>query len=141
MLMRAASHVAGIRRVALLDFDVHHGNGTQACVGGTVPSLATYAFQTPLSSGSQVFPLYKPWRDFDDAENILFARFSILSAAACASASLVLAIPHARLCCLHAYDRSCCRRLPWRLPAGGEDDGACRRDCMPWEAVGCGAAG
>ena len=65
---------AGIRRVALLDFDVHHGNGTQACVGNTVPSLATYAFQTPLSRGSQVFPLFKPWLDFDDAEHILFAR-------------------------------------------------------------------
>ena len=65
---------AGIRRVALLDFDVHHGNGTQACVGNTVPSLASYAFQTPLSKGSQVFPRYKPWVDFDDADNILFAR-------------------------------------------------------------------
>jgi hypothetical protein len=60
--------------VALLDFDVHHGNGTQACVGNTVPSLASYAFQTPLSKGSQVFPRYKPWVDFDDADNILFAR-------------------------------------------------------------------
>ena len=60
--------------MALLDFDVHHGNGTQACVGNTVPSLASYAFQTPLSKGSQVFPRYKPWADFDDADKILFAR-------------------------------------------------------------------
>ena len=68
------SAVAGIWRVALLDFDVHHGNGTQACVGNTVPSLASYSFQTPLSKGSQVFPRFKPWVDFDDADNILFAR-------------------------------------------------------------------
>ncbi|BDA44253.1 probable type-2 histone deacetylase 2 at C-terminar half [Coccomyxa sp. Obi] len=64
---------AGIRRVALLDFDVHHGNGTQACIGNTVPSLASYAFHTPLSKGSQTFPQYKPWRDFDDPDNIFFA--------------------------------------------------------------------
>ena len=70
---------AGIKRVALLDFDVHHGNGTQACIGNTVPSLATYAFLTPLSKGSQIFPQYKPWLDFSDAENILFARFAPIS--------------------------------------------------------------
>ncbi|KAK9916049.1 hypothetical protein WJX75_007812 [Coccomyxa subellipsoidea] len=63
----------GIQRVALLDFDVHHGNGTQACIGNTVPSLAHYPFVTPLSSGSQTFPRYKPWMDFDDPDNIFFA--------------------------------------------------------------------
>jgi hypothetical protein len=29
---------AGIQRVAILDFDVHHGNGTQAVVANTQPS-------------------------------------------------------------------------------------------------------
>ena len=65
---------AGIRRVALLDFDVHHGNGTQACVGGAVPGVAKYSFKTPTSEGVQTFPVFRPWLDFDDAENILFAR-------------------------------------------------------------------
>ncbi len=60
--------------MALLDFDVHHGNGTQACIGNTVPTLANYNFQTPLSQGSQTFPKYKPWRDTDDPDNIFFAR-------------------------------------------------------------------
>jgi len=60
--------------VALLDFDVHHGNGTQACIGNTVPSLASYSFHTPVSKGSQTFPQYKPWLDFDDPDNIFFAR-------------------------------------------------------------------
>ncbi|KAK9837158.1 hypothetical protein WJX81_006872 [Elliptochloris bilobata] len=63
----------GIRRVALLDFDVHHGNGTQACVGGAVPGVAKYSFKTPTSEGVQTFPVFRPWLDFDDADNILFA--------------------------------------------------------------------
>lgn len=29
---------SGIKRVAILDFDVHHGNGTQACVANVVPA-------------------------------------------------------------------------------------------------------
>ena len=28
-----------IKKVAILDFDVHHGNGTEACVRNLVPSL------------------------------------------------------------------------------------------------------
>ena len=101
---------AGIRRVALLDFDVHHGNGTQACVGNTVPSLATYSFQTPLSSGSQVFPLYKPWRDFDDADHILFARWGPLQLLDSLCTSLSSHPPHtyaafmSALCMLRFHD-------------------------------------
>ena len=60
--------------MALLDFDVHHGNGTQACVGGAVPGVAKYSFKTPTSEGVQTFPVFRPWLDFDDADNILFAR-------------------------------------------------------------------
>lgn len=41
----------GIHRVALLDFDVHHGNGTQACVAATVPTLKTQRFSTPVAEG------------------------------------------------------------------------------------------
>ena len=60
--------------MALLDFDVHHGNGTQACVAGAVPGIAKYSFKTPTSEGVQSFPVFRPWLDFDDADNILFAR-------------------------------------------------------------------
>ncbi|KAL3144011.1 hypothetical protein ABBQ32_003818 [Trebouxia sp. C0010 RCD-2024] len=70
--MNAHRH-AGIRRVALLDFDVHHGNGTEACVRETAPSLRKFSFKTPFSEGSQTFPVYSPWLDTDDADNILFA--------------------------------------------------------------------
>ncbi|KAK2080039.1 hypothetical protein QBZ16_002435 [Prototheca wickerhamii] len=46
----------GVRRVALLDFDVHHGNGTEACVVRAAPSLLRVPFQTPFSEGVQSFP-------------------------------------------------------------------------------------
>ena len=69
---------AGIKKVALLDFDVHHGNGTQACIRNTASGLATYTFETPCSKGLQEFPTWKPWLDSSDAENIFFARSASL---------------------------------------------------------------
>lgn len=69
---------AGIKKVALLDFDVHHGNGTQACIRNTAPGLATHTFETPYSKGLQEFPTWKPWLDSSDAENIFFARSASL---------------------------------------------------------------
>ena len=65
---------AGIRKVAILDFDVHHGNGTQACVASTLPHTRSVTFRTPFSTGTQTFPLFRPWLDVDDFQNILFAR-------------------------------------------------------------------
>ncbi|MEW5318555.1 MAG: hypothetical protein WDW38_009769 [Sanguina aurantia] len=64
---------AGIRRVAILDFDVHHGNGTQAVVMNTVPSTQRVAFSTPFAAGGMEFPTYKPWLGVEDASNIFFA--------------------------------------------------------------------
>ena len=64
----------GIRRVAILDFDVHHGNGTQACMAATQPHMRSIDFVTPFSRGTQTFPVYRPWLDWDDAQNLLFAR-------------------------------------------------------------------
>ncbi len=64
--------------MALLDFDVHHGNGTQACIRNTAPSLTTHRFETPYSKGLQEFPVWKPWLDSSDPENIFFARFATL---------------------------------------------------------------
>ncbi len=63
-----------MKRVAIIDFDVHHGNGTEACVGNTVPTIAKHHFKTPFSEGSQAFPTYKPWLGASDRENIFFAR-------------------------------------------------------------------
>lgn len=65
---------AGIKKVAILDFDVHHGNGTQACVSSTVPHVRTIDFSTPFSRGVQEFPIYRPWLGEHDVDNIFFAR-------------------------------------------------------------------
>lgn len=64
---------AGIRKVAILDFDVHHGNGTEACVTNTAASLDTFEFATPYGKGTQTFPVYKPWFDESDKECVFFA--------------------------------------------------------------------
>lgn len=64
---------AGVKKVAILDFDVHHGNGTEACVANTAPSLDTFEFATPYGKGTQTFPVYKPWCDESDKDNVFFA--------------------------------------------------------------------
>ncbi|KAK9809002.1 hypothetical protein WJX72_007747 [[Myrmecia] bisecta] len=64
---------AGIKKVAILDFDVHHGNGTQACVSAVMPTSHRVPFSTPFSKGVQEFTVYRPWMGEGDADNILFA--------------------------------------------------------------------
>lgn len=59
--------------MAILDFDVHHGNGTRACVSNTVPGTLRVPFTTPLSEGMHVYHTYAPWFDVDDDDNVLFA--------------------------------------------------------------------
>ena len=66
---------AGIGKVALLDFDVHHGNGTQACVGRVVPQIVQYPVATPLCEGALRFQSFHPWFGEKDSQNILFARY------------------------------------------------------------------
>lgn len=64
---------AGIKRVALLDFDVHHGNGTEAIVANTAPRTQRFPFSTPLSEGVVVHQTWQPWLGEDDEDNIFFA--------------------------------------------------------------------
>jgi len=59
--------------VAILDFDVHHGNGTRACVSNTAPGKLQVPFSTPMSEGVHIYNTYQPWFDTDDDDNILFA--------------------------------------------------------------------
>lgn len=66
---------AGIKKVALLDFDVHHGNGTQACVGRVVPQIVQYPVATPLCEGALRLQSFHPWFGEQDSQNILFARY------------------------------------------------------------------
>lgn len=59
--------------MAILDFDVHHGNGTRACVSNTAPGKLQVPFTTPMSEGVHIYNTYQPWFDTDDDDNILFA--------------------------------------------------------------------
>jgi acetoin utilization deacetylase AcuC-like enzyme len=80
-----------VKRVAILDFDVHHGNGTEAIVRNLRPSVRSVDCRGPwhspgLSLSNQTSGLqlglqrlegsavsYKPWADDEDAENVFFA--------------------------------------------------------------------
>lgn len=66
-------HRSAIQRLAILDFDVHHGNGTEAILQRVVPTKKTIFFSTPYSEGTQVFPLWSPWLDDGDRDHIFFA--------------------------------------------------------------------
>ncbi len=49
---RHAQHAHGVMRVAILDFDVHHGNGTQACVVDDPTIFYASTHQSPLYPGT-----------------------------------------------------------------------------------------
>ena len=50
-----------VGRVVIFDFDVHHGNGTEAIVRSVAPSLETMSI--PFSGGKLTIdlPSYQPW--------------------------------------------------------------------------------
>ena len=63
----------GVTRVAILDFDVHHGNGTEACIRNLVPTQRVVKNEIPgVGIFQLVTPSYKPWLDKHDPENIFF---------------------------------------------------------------------
>lgn len=62
----------GINKVAILDFDVHHGNGTEEIVRQLVPHSVALRYETPYGEGRHVVHQYKPWRSADDADNVFF---------------------------------------------------------------------
>lgn len=47
-----AQYVRGLERVAILDFDVHHGNGTEACIGGQSGVFFASTHEFPLFPGT-----------------------------------------------------------------------------------------
>ncbi len=49
---RHAQAAHGVERVAIVDFDVHHGNGTQACVEADATILYASSHQWPLYPGT-----------------------------------------------------------------------------------------
>ena len=54
---RHALEQHGLERVAIVDFDVHHGNGTEDIIAGDKRILMVSFFQHPLYPGSGVVPL------------------------------------------------------------------------------------
>ena len=54
---RHALDVRGIRRVAIVDFDVHHGNGTEDIIAGDERVLMVSIFQHPLYPFSGAVPM------------------------------------------------------------------------------------
>lgn len=61
-----------IKKVAIVDFDVHHGNGTEETVRWLKPGLDTEEYYNDSSFGTMYVPRYKPWFGEDDADNVLF---------------------------------------------------------------------
>lgn len=65
-------HVIG--KVAIIDFDIHHGNGTEAIVRGL---RQPKTIQIPLNftglTGNLEMHAYHPWLDRNDADNVFFA--------------------------------------------------------------------
>jgi acetoin utilization deacetylase AcuC-like enzyme len=59
-----------IKRVAIIDFDIHHGNGTEAIVRNLIPHEEKMPL--PASWAPVSFTSYKPWLDERDAENVFF---------------------------------------------------------------------
>ncbi len=66
-----------VDKVAILDFDVHHGNGTEAIVRNLTPQTREIEMKmvgAGMLHGSKIsFESYKPWRDDSDHENVFFA--------------------------------------------------------------------
>lgn len=69
---RATYGGAGVKRVAIFDFDVHHGNGTEAAVRNLRPHTTTTEVPLPMGSLSFNTASYKPWLDSSDGENVMF---------------------------------------------------------------------
>ena len=75
-------------RIAIVDFDIHHGNGTEACVRALTPQLVTLpsvdssvmqgtacagVLQEQHQAAARQELRYKPWLDERDAECVFFA--------------------------------------------------------------------
>jgi acetoin utilization deacetylase AcuC-like enzyme/ankyrin repeat protein len=61
-----------ITRVAIVDFDVHHGNGTDAIVRNLTPNQIKTNIETSFATGKLSSWSYKPWLDEEDIKNVLF---------------------------------------------------------------------
>ena len=65
-------HRRTIKRVAIIDFDVHHGNGTEECVRWLLPGVDQAELTRSDVFGALSMPRYKPWLNEQDPDNVLF---------------------------------------------------------------------
>lgn len=66
-----------VRRVAIVDFDIHHGNGTEECVKGLSPR--SVALPLPGSWAPVHREAYKPWLGDDDGERVFFGSINMFA--------------------------------------------------------------
>lgn len=64
-----------IKKVAIIDFDVHHGNGTQEIVEALhkPKEFKVTNSISPFATFEVTTRQYKPWLNFDDGKNVLYA--------------------------------------------------------------------
>ncbi|GMH51025.1 hypothetical protein TL16_g00928 [Triparma laevis f. inornata] len=62
-----------IKKVAIVDFDVHHGNGTEACVEALLPNVIVTTFESDFANFTVKDMAYKPWLSEDDSKNVFFS--------------------------------------------------------------------
>ena len=65
-------HRDKVKRVAIVDFDVHHGNGTEETIRWLKPGVDDVSILESTCFGSLALPHYKPWFDSGDTDNVLF---------------------------------------------------------------------
>lgn len=65
-------HREKIKKVAIVDFDVHHGNGTEETIRWLRPGMDTKEIYTQGMFGEIHTPRFKPWYDINDTDNVLF---------------------------------------------------------------------
>lgn len=63
----------GIQKIAIVDFDVHHGNGTEEIVRQLVPTVEKARIRTPFAVGELATQRFRPWLDETDIHNVFFA--------------------------------------------------------------------
>lgn len=63
----------GIKKIAIIDFDVHHGNGTEEIIRQLVPKTEKATIRTPFARGELLTSTYRPWLDETDIQNVFFA--------------------------------------------------------------------
>lgn len=70
--MAARGRDRGINRVAIIDFDVHHGNGTEEVVRNLRPSTSSHTHSSPMGDVTVTSRSFKPWVSDTDEDKVFF---------------------------------------------------------------------